>query len=363
MKNIFVYIMDIMKKKTRFFILSITLLLTVGGGVVFAVGMDNIKDLPMLTEETGAITIYYHPLHTLEENVHKTLGQAVPGYTEEIRNVTQKLPNRGPAYAIDINGRKTPSSKNRTDPYYGIYWDWMPKDSKNGNYVYKTLSIKGTEVTLAFTNETQSYIEDEVIEKMIVNLISFASIYEDEIFDYDYKAFIDQLVNRGIIVIYKVTTPQNFDWCFTNTDSTGFWANKVLTDFDTKEKITSIYDGDILVPTVNLTANTDGNVGVQVGDSFTIRAGETLAIDIKDTSDNMSKINWSIVDLDTGKIVNWMPNTLSGYRFVWTPSEKYVNNKFSVKVSTSEPRNVSDNAVLEIFTYKTTQQESLPTSN
>ena len=363
MKNIFIYIIDIINKKTRLFILCTTLLLTVGSGVVFAVDMDNTKNLAMLTEETGAITIYYNPLHTLEENVRKTLGEDVPGYTEKIEGMMPYLSNRGPTFAIDINGRKTPSVKNRTEPHYAVSWDWMAKDSEARNYIQKTLSINDTEVTLAFTDETESYIGDDVIEKMITNLISFASIYKDGVFDYDYEKFIDQLVDRGIIVIYKVTTPQNFGWCFTNTDSTGFWAKKVLTDFDTKEKVTSIYKGDILVPAVNLTADTDGNVGVQVGDSFIIRAGETLAIDIKDATDNMPKINWSIINLDTGKTVNWMPNTISGYRFVWTPSDKYVNNTFSVKVSTCEPHNASDNAFFEVFTYKTGGEESISIPN
>lgn len=141
-------------------------------------------------------------------------------------------------------------------------------------------------------------------------------------------------------------------------EDTGFWAEKVLTKYDEKDKITSVYDGKILVPAVDLTEDNAGDVGVQAGGSFTVRAGETLAIDIKDATDNMPKVNWAIVNLDTGKTVKWMPNVLSGCRFVWTPGDKYVNNKFKVIVRTCKPRNVSDNAVLEIFTYKTGQQES-----
>lgn len=363
MRNLFINIMNMMKKKTRLFILCATLVLTIGNGFVFALGVDNTKDLTMLAEETGAITIYYHPLHTLEENVRKTLGEDVPGYPEKIGSMVPNLSNGGPAFAIDINGRKTPSTKNRTEPHYAVSWDWMSKNIEDRSYVQKTLSINGTEVTLAFTDETQSYIGDDVIEKMITNLISFASIYKDEMFDYNYKAFIDELVDRGIIVIHKVTTPQNFGWSTTHTDNTGFWANKLLTNFDIMEKVSSVYNDDILVQAINLTAYTDGNVGTQVGNSFTIKKGETLAIDIKNTSDIMPKINWSIVDLDTGKIVNWMPNTLSGYRFVWTPSDEYLNNTFCVKVSTCEPHNVSDNAALEIYTYKTGIQESIPILN
>ncbi len=351
------------KKKTKLLILCTTLVLVLGSYIAFALDLDSTMDLTMLTEETGAIAIYYHPLHTLEENVRKTLGEDVPDYTENIKGVMPHLTNRGPAFAIDINGRRTPSTKNRSEPYYAVSWDWMSKNNTDRNYVQKILSINDTEVTLAFTDETQSYIEDDVIEKMITNLISFASIYKDDMFDYNYKAFIDELVDRGIIVIHKVTTPQNFGWSTTHKDNTGFWANKILTIFDIKEKVSSIYDGDIFVPAVNLTSHTDGNIGTQVGNSFTMKEGETLSIDIVDASDNMPKINWSIIDQDTGNVVKWMPNTLGGYRFVWTPGDEYLNNTFCVKVSTCEPHNISDNAYLEIFKYKTGMQEIFTISN
>lgn len=363
MKNRIFSIMDRSKKKTGIFVLCAALILTLSSGVVFAAGLDNTGDLKPLTEESGAILIYYHPFHTLEENVLKTLGKDVPGYPGEIGGGTSLSPDRGPAIGIDVNGRRTPYIQNRTEPYYGVDWDWMAKDSDAKSYEHKTLTIDGTEVTLAFTDETKSYMDDEVIEKMMNNVIFFASVYKDDMFDYDYKAFIDELADKGIIVIQRVITPENFGWIDTFTDDTGFWASKVLTKYDEKDKITSVYDGKILVPAVDLTEDTNGDVGVQVGNSFMIRAGETLAIDIKELTDNMPKVNWAIVDLDTGKTVNWMPNVLSGRRFVWTPSDKYVNNTFKVMISTSKPRNVSDNAVLEIFTYRTGQQEMPSTSD
>lgn len=363
MKNRIFFIMDGTKKKTGIFVLCAALILTLSSGVIFAAGTDNTENLKPLTEENGAILIYYHPFHTLEENVLKTLGKDVPGYPGEIGGGTSLSPDSGPVIGIDVNGRITPYIQNRTDPYYGVNWDWVAKDSNANNYVQKTLTIDGTEVTLAFTDETKSYMDDEVIEKMVNNVISFASVYKDDMFDYDYKAFIDELADKGIIVIQKVITPENFGWCRSSTKDTGFWAEKVLTKYDEKNKITSVYDGKIFVPAVDLTGDTDGNVGVQVGNSFMVRAGETLAIDIKEVTDNMPKINWAIVNLDTGKTVDWMPNVLSGRRFVWTPSDKYVNNTFKVMISTSESHNISDNAVLEIFTYKTGPQEMLSTSD
>lgn len=355
MKNRISSIMDGTKKKTGTLILCAAIILTLGSGVVFAAGTDNTEKLKPLTEETGAILIYYHPSHTLEENVLKTLGKDVPGYPEEIGGGTSLLPDRGPAGGIDVNGRITPTTQNRTEPYYGVDWDWMAKDSNATSYEHKTLTIDGMEVTLAFTDETKSYIDDEVIEKMVNNVIYFASVYKDDMFDYDYKTFIDELADKGIIVIQKVTAPENFGWSWSSTKDTGFWAEKVLTKYDKNDEITSVYDDKLLVPAVDLTEDTDGNVGVQVGNSFTIKSGETLVIDIKELTDNMPKINWAIVDLDTGKTVDWMPNVLSGRRFVWTPSDDYVGHTFKVMISTCKPRNVSDNAVLEIFTYKTGQ--------
>lgn len=171
MKNRISSIMDGTKKKTGTLILCAAIILTLGSGVVFAAGTDNTEKLKPLTEETGAILIYYHPSHTLEENVLKTLGKDVPGYPEEIGGGTSLLPDRGPAGGIDVNGRITPTTQNRTEPYYGVDWDWMAKDSNATSYEHRTLTIDGMEVTLAFTDETKSYIDDEVIEKMVNNVI------------------------------------------------------------------------------------------------------------------------------------------------------------------------------------------------
>lgn len=154
-------------------------------------------------------------------------------------------------------------------------------------------------------------------------------------------------------------TPENFGWNYTTTKITtedgtfkdiGFLAGKVLTKYDSKDKITSVYNGNILVP-----GNIDGNQGVQVGDSFTIRAGETLAIDIKELTDDMPQVNWAIVDVTTGETVDWMPGARQGERFIWTPSDNYLNHTF--KVLTSTAYESSDQAYFEIFTYKTGQQE------
>jgi beta-lactamase regulating signal transducer with metallopeptidase domain len=355
MKNRIFLIMDGTKKKTGIFILCAALILTLGSGVVFAAGSDNTEDLRPLTARGGAITIYYNSFHTLEANVLTTLGKPVLVLGSKIQ--IKHLPS--PDY-IDVNGRQI-DIYNRTEPYYSVKWNWMAKDSEAKNFAQKTLTIKGKEVTVAFSDKAAAYKNDKVIEKMVTNIISFASVYKDKTYNYDYKAFIDELISRGILVIQEVTVPENFGWNYTTTKITtedgtfkdiGFLARKVLTKYDSKEKITSVYNGRIIVP-----ENIDGNQGVQVGDSFTIGAGATLAIDIKELTDDMPQVNWAIVDVTTGETVDWMPGARQGQRFVWTPSDNYVNNTFRVMASTCKPSSVNDNAVLEIFTYKTGQQE------
>ena len=341
MKNRILSIMDTTKKKTGFFILCVVLIGTMGIGTVFAASANASGDLRPLSERGGAITTYYNPSSTLEENVLRTLGKDMP--RKEIPRITVIS---SPDY-IDINGRKI-DLYNRTEPYYYVKWNWKAKDSEVKNYVQKTLLIDGKNVTFAFSDKAASYKDDKVIEKMLNNMISFASVYEDKTFHYDYKAFIDELIDKGICVIQEVTTPENFGWRYSGTKDTGFLAFKVLTKYDRKDKITSVYNGRIRVQ-----VNINGNQGIQIGNSFTIRADETLAIDIKETTDKMPTVNWAIIDVTAGKTIDWMPNAPGGSRFIWTPSDNYVNHTFKIKTSTGEM--TGDNAVFEIFTYKTGQ--------
>lgn len=340
MKNRILSIMDTTKKKTGVFILCVVLIGTMGTGAVFAANANTSGDLKPLSQYGGAITTYYNPSSTLEENVLMTLGKDIPGEKVNIKVVSS------PDY-IDINGRKI-DYYNRTEPYYRVKWNWKAKDSEVKNYAQKTLLIDGKNVTFAFSDKAAAYKDDKAIEKMLNNMISFASVYKDKTFHYDYKAFIDELTDKGICVIQEVTTPEDFGWRYSGTKDTGFWATKVLTKYDRKDKITSVYNGKIRVQ-----VNINGNQGIQIGNSFTIRAGETLAIDIKETTDKMPTVNWAIIDVTAGKTIDWMPGALGGNRFVWIPSDNYVNHTFKIITSTEE--GTSDNAVFEIFTYKTGQ--------
>ncbi|HCS74665.1 MAG TPA: hypothetical protein DIW17_12430, partial [Clostridiales bacterium] len=184
MKNRISSIMDTTKKKTGFFILCVVLIGTMGIGTVFAASANASGDLRPLSERGGAITTYYNPSSTLEKNVLRTLGKDIP----------RVMVMYSPDY-IDINGRKI-DLYNRTEPYYCVEWNWKAKDSEVKNYVQKTLLIDGKNVTLAFSDKTASYKDDKVIEKMLNNMISFASVYKDKTFHYDYKAFIDELIDK-----------------------------------------------------------------------------------------------------------------------------------------------------------------------
>ncbi len=345
MRNRILSIMDTTKKKTGFFILCLVLIGTMGIGTVFTAGANASGDLKPLSERGGAITTYYNPDITLEENVLRTLGKDIP--RKDVLRVTM-VPS--PDY-IDINGRKV-DVHNRTEPYYCVKWNWKAKDSQFKNCVQKNLLIDGKNVIFSFSDKAASYKDDKAIEKMIYNMISFASVYRDKTFHYDYKAFIDELIDKGICVIKEVTTPDNFDWRYNSIKDTGFFAAKLLTKYDREDKITSVYNGKIPVP-----ANINGNQGIQIGNSFTIREGEILAIDIKETTDRMPTVNWAIIDVTAGKTIDWMPNALGGNRFIWIPSDNYVNHTFKIMTSTEEM--TGDNAVFEIFTYKTGQQENL----
>jgi beta-lactamase regulating signal transducer with metallopeptidase domain len=335
MKNRILSIMDTTKKKTGIFILCMALIATMGIGVVFANGSNVSEDLKPLSQYGGAIITYYNPGSTLEANVLRTLEKQIPGSKVNIKVIFS------PDY-IDINGRKI-DYYNRTEPYYAVKWNWKAKEDIDiSKFEHKTMTIEGKKVNIAFSDKAASYKDDEVIEKMLVNQITFELGYKQK--NYDHQAFINELINRGVYVIQEIVTADHFSWRYSADQSCGILGRKILTKYDVKDKRTSVFMGK-----VELQKNIDGNQGTQIGNSFTIKAEETLAIDIKETTDKMPTVNWAIVDITTGELICWMPNILSGYRFIYTPNENYKNHTFKVIMSTEEIE--GDTADLEIFTY------------
>jgi len=345
MKDRILSIMDTTRKKTGVFILCTVLIGTMLSGTVFTASANAVGDLKPLSENGGAVTTYYNPNNTLEENVISTLG---------IKSETIHVSVLPGITYIDLNGRKI-DTYNRTEAYYAVKWNWKAKDVDTEKLEHKIMNIEGKNITFAFSDKAAAYKDDKIIEKMLVNQIIFELSYKDKRYDYDHQAFINELISRGVYVIQDVVTADNFGWRYGTDQSAGFWGSKMLTKYDKKDKITSVFNDKAQVP-----ENIDGNQGVQIGNNFTINEGETLAIDIKETTDKMPTVNWAIVDVTTGKLIYWMPNVLGGHRYIYTPNENYQNHTFKVMMSTEETE--GDIAGFEIFTYKTGQEENKNTT-
>ena len=312
-------------------VLGILLTSAVISTSVMATSFVFANELKPLSEYTGAITTYYNPSKSLANNVQDTLKinsnqgvYLVPGITY-----------------IDISGRKI-DTFNRTKPYYGVEWEWVESNSINEKMISKTMLIEGKELNIAFLDDARSYKDDKVIKKMIENQITYELSHKDKNFDYDHGAFINELINRGLYVVKNVITPDNFKGHEGPNNHGDFITYKLLTEFDKKSKIVSVFNQKVQIP-----KNINGKQGKQIGHTFIIKEGETLAIDIKETTDKMPKINVGIVNENTSEMVDWLPNAMGGYRYTFKPRRNHVNNTFKVLVSGSE----SDTAFIDIFTY------------
>lgn len=306
-------------------------------GSVMATSLVFAEDLKPLSEFGGAFVTHYSWNHTLEDNVLSTLSDSAQWKVSSIPGTTY----------IDVNGRKI-DTYNRTEPYYGLEKEWKEKNLAMETMTAKTLSIEGKEVTVAFADQAAPYRDDKVIEKMIRNQITFELSYHGD--HYDHQAFINELISRGAYVINEVVTPENFKTVDFDGKNGDFLGMKILTKFDEKTKIADVFNQRTVVP-----KNIDGHQGVQLGDRFMIGSGESLAIDIKETTDKMPQVNWAIIDVTTGETVDWLPGAHGGYRFIYIPREAYANHTFKVVMSSTE----SDTARIEIFTYRTEAGEAV----
>lgn len=298
---------------------------------VLATSFAFADQLKPLSEYHGAIKTYYNIHKDLENNVRDILRIN----TNQVVYVDQ-----GITY-IDSNGRKI-DTFNRTKPHYGVQWQWVDKGSINEDLVFKTMLIEGKEVKLAFSNDISSYKDDKVIKKMIENQITYELSYKNKTYNYNHGAFINELINRAVYVVKDVITPDNFKAHQFQSSKGDIETLKLLTDFDKKDKISNIFNEKVLVP-----KNIDGNQGKQIGDNFIIKEGETLAIDLKETTDKMPKINIAIINENTKQLAFMIPNVTGGYRLTFKPGKNNVNNSFKVVVSGSE----SDTASIDVFTY------------
>lgn len=285
-----------------------------------------------LAENAGALKTYFNSAKTLEQNVRNTLG--IQKATDKVQIRVTEAP-----FCIDDDGLKV-DLYNRTEPYYMISREWKQKSTAMEQ---KTLSIEGKVVTVAFTQKAASYKDDLVIERMIRNQITFELGYQSKKKDYDHPAFVNELIKQGMIVIQEVTEPKDFQfevWTKKNGDQLG---KKPLTRYDKRDKIADIFNQK-----VELNRNVNGSQGKQLGNSFVIKSGETLVIDVKGVTDKMPTINWAIGNVTTGEMVDQMPSVSGGTRYIYTPGNLSMNNTFKVVMSGE----ASDSADIEIFTYK-----------
>ncbi|WP_240421830.1 M56 family metallopeptidase [Paenibacillus periandrae] len=298
-----------------------------------------------ITEYSGGIKTYYNVNDTLEGNVQATLGKSQMGVLAT-------------DLYIDDTGLKL-DYFNRTEPYYKVGILWKDKDDSSvAGMTTKTIIVQDRTVTVAFTDKAEAYKEDSVIKKMISNQIAFELKYSNNRYQYDHAAFIDEVIQRGVYVIYEILTPKEFTFNLSKTKSDDVIGYKQLTTYDKKNKITNIFNNSMKLPRSVIDENTDGTQGIQLGKAFVMNSGETLALDVKETSDISPSISLSVIDEAAGNLVYWNPAARSGTRSIFTPGESNVNRSFKIVASGEE----EDTVKVEIFTYKSGEEEIKPPS-
>ncbi|WP_458119095.1 hypothetical protein [Paenibacillus sp. Z6-24] len=282
----------------------------------------------------GMLETYYNPSHTLAQNVNETLEISSDSTSSNM--VSVRVTDQ-PFY-IDNTGLRI-DPYNRTTPYYQISREWK---LKNETCIQKELLIEGKKVVIAFADAVSSYQNDPVIEKMVRKQIEYELGSQAQWKNQDHKAFINELINKGMIVIESVKKPQEFTYTSWVRGKGEMLGRKPITEYDKKEKIQSIFNQKVY-----LNNSSNGGQEKQLGSSFKMSEGQILAIDINQTSDKMPTVNWSIKDVTTGKIIDRFVNAESGYRYIYTPSAESSNHVFKVTMSGE----ISDWAEAEIFTY------------
>jgi len=328
----------IMKRSTgsKKMILGFMVVALIAAVSVFSSSIVFAKKSMPLTEYGGAIKTYYNTSITLEENIQTTLGN---------RAIRISYPDM----YIDADGLKI-DYYNRSEPYYKVVRQWHEKKPAFASMTNKSLSIEGQTVTVVFNDQAKDYINDKVINQMIINQITFELSYQNKKYKYDHNAFIKEVIKRGVYVIEEVATPKQFTYNLSKTQNGAFVGNKLLTSYDKKNKITNIFNGTAKLPK---TINNEVNQGVQLGTTFVIKNGETLAINIKELTDKMPTINLAIWDETTDELAYSIVNASIWNRNIFTPGDNEANHSFKVVASGEE----KDNVGIEIYTYKTGKEE------
>lgn len=241
-------------------------------------------------------------------------------------------------FYIDQKGYKW-DSLTGLSPYYQITREWQ---LKNSALSHKTMSIDGENIMVAFEEEASRYVDDPVIRKMIENQITFELAYQDKQANYSHAEFIKNLMQRGMIVIKNVIEPQDFSFDMITKHNGAQAGSKALTKFDKITNKTTIFNQE-----VKLAADENIIQNKQIGKSFVIKNDEILAIDIKQTTDSMSTVNWSVINVTTGEVVEEWVNAESGFRYIFIPGKKAINHTYKVVINSEQ----SGTADILMFKY------------
>lgn len=335
----FEFIMDTNKKNRK-----------LSGGVavaavlVFSILTTSVlfaEETPALTELNGGISTYYAINHSFEENVRHTFGFPLESESGTKMTVTRFVP-----YYIDEHGLEIKGG-NKNEVAYGVRLFWRENNKENSSLIQKTVTVQGRQVRVGFTEQALPYKDDKVIDQMVKTQISFElGLGRNSLSgDYNHTAFVDELIKRGIYVIAQVVEPRDIEPDFNHAvDGTYAYGNKILTKYDKKEKIKNIFNQKI-----KMAANINGSQGRQLGEPFALQEGETLAIDLKEGSKEIDRINWAIVDADTGDTILWMPNAPVRERWMFIPFEGQIGKRVAIRVSAQE----TGECDFEVFTYAT----------
>ncbi|WP_156172287.1 hypothetical protein [Paenibacillus dauci] len=322
--------MSIFKKKRQW--LGLVVGISVTAVSIGAVPLMFPNPVFAYSEKAGMLETYYNPTYTLAQNVQETLDISSSSASAVRVRVTDV-----PFY-IDVNGLRI-DLYNRTTPYYQIGRQWEPQ---NESLVQKELMIEGKKVIVGFTDDTRAYLNDPVIEKMVRKQISYELSSQPQWNNQDHQAFINELLKQGMIVIQSVKQPQEFEYNTWSPNKGEVLGEKPITTYDNEPKIQNVIDQKVY-----LNKAVKEGQGKQIGTSFRMDSGQTLAIQINRTADTMPTLHCRIKDLTTGQWVGEFMNAQSGYRYMYIPNAYSSNHLFKVIMS-GESQGWAD---VEIFTY------------
>lgn len=337
-----------------------------------------------LFEDGGAmVTPYQYPTESMEYNINRALGKAngyhaendISPYIYDNNFLTWSWRPIGAAYffdycIIDEDG-KIIDIYNQTEPYYGVHKRWYSNDREDwiniydtyDSIAYKTIDVNGKDVTVGFLGTAKNHMNDEVIDKMVKNQISFELSYDSPYFDYNHSEYINRIINEGIYLIYGVIEPENIKSVASVGNPYGDWIiepvikDNVNTRLVEQYKSRTFYDQKTLIP-----KNIDGNQGMELDCDIEVNPGEFVILETGDMTNSMPTLNftiyspnglqqYSVLSRDGSTVKPYEPwaTVLGGLgktRYYFIPTVTWNSHTLNIKVSASE----SDYTNIRIYT-------------